>query len=75
MKLVILIIYLFFVSCGVDNKTEGEIVARVGHETLTKENLLFLAGNRSGDLDFFSRIESLKLTFFNKNQSPENFQN
>jgi len=55
MKLVILIIYLFFVSCGVDNKTGGEIVARVGHEKLTKENLLFLAGNRAGDSDFFSR--------------------
>ena len=55
MKLVILIIYLFFVSCGVDNKKEGEVIARVGRETLTKENLLFLAGTRAGDSDFFSR--------------------
>ena len=55
MKLVVLIVYLFFVSCDVDNKAEGNIVARVGRETLTKENLLFLAGNRAGDLGFFSR--------------------
>ena len=55
MKLVILIVYLFFVSCGVVNKNEGEIVARVRQETLTKENLLFLAGSRAGDSEFFSR--------------------
>ena len=55
MKLLILIVYLFFVSCGVENKTEGKILARVGQETLTKENLLFLAGTRTGDSDFFSR--------------------
>ena len=55
MKLIIIVVCLFFMSCGVNNKTEGKIVARVGQETLTKENLLFLAGNRSGDLDFFSR--------------------
>ena len=55
MKLVVLIVYLFFVSCGVVNKNEGKVVARVGQEKLTKESLLFLSGSRTGDSDFFSR--------------------
>ena len=47
--------FLFFVSCQVENKAGGEIVARVGNETLTKEELLFLAGGEPGDAGVFSR--------------------
>ena len=42
-------------SCSTDKKTAGVVVARVGDEKLTKKDLLFLAGDRAGDLDVFSR--------------------
>jgi len=50
-----LYVFLFFTACNVDNKAGGEVVARVGNETLTKEKLLFLAGGQAGDADVFSR--------------------
>ena len=55
MKPVFILICLFLVACGASNKKEEGFVARVGDETLTKEGLLFLAGNRAGDADVFSR--------------------
>ena len=55
MKTVFLYVFLFFISCGNDKKENGEVVARVGKETLTKESLFFLAKNQSNDADFFSR--------------------
>ena len=53
-----LYILLFFTACGVDNKPGGEVVARVGKETLTKEDLLFLIGGEVGDINTFSRAIS-----------------
>ena len=55
MKYFLFCIFLFFVACGVDKKKEGDIIARVDNETLTKESLLSLAGNRAGDAAVFSR--------------------
>ena len=55
MKFMFFYTFLFFVSCQVENKAGGEIVARVGNETLTKEELLFLAGGEPGDVGVFSR--------------------
>ena len=55
MKFLFLYSFVCFVGCSTDNKKEGEVVARVGEETLTKERLLFLAGERAGDADVFSR--------------------
>ena len=55
MKFVFLNAFLFFIACSADKKTEEEFVARVNNEGLSKENLLFLAGNRAGDADLFSR--------------------
>ena len=46
---------MLFIACGVDNKTGGEIVARVGNERLTKDKLLFLAGSRASGQDVFLR--------------------
>tara|TARA_Y100000768_G_C23856241_1_gene623472 strand:+ start:52 stop:846 length:795 start_codon:yes stop_codon:yes gene_type:complete len=58
MKPLFLFTLLFFISCSSDKKTEEGIVARVGDETLTKKDLLFLVGSRAGDLDAFSRAIS-----------------
>ena len=55
MKFLFFYALLFFTACNVDNKKEGVIVARVGNEILTKEELLFLAGGQAGDADVFSR--------------------
>ena len=55
MKIVYLCSFLFFFGCGGNKKTEKNIVARVGSETLTKENLLFLVGNQGGGADTYSR--------------------
>ena len=55
MKFLFLYALLFFTACRVNNEGGGEIVARVGNETLTKENLLFLAGGQASDADVFSR--------------------
>ena len=51
----LLFFQLFLLSCASDNTTEKNVVARVGSETLTKETLLFLAGNKAAGVDFFSR--------------------
>ena len=56
MKTVFLYLFLFFTACGVDKKRGGEIIARVGKETLTKESLLFLAGDKVADAGVFSRF-------------------
>ncbi len=42
-------------SCGADKKKEKNIVARVGNETLSRENLLFLTGGQVGGEDVFLR--------------------
>ena len=55
MKFLLFYAFLFFTACSVNNKEEGEVVARVGNETLTKEGLLFLAGGQAGDAEVFSR--------------------
>ena len=56
MKTLFLFVLLFVFACGGDKKTGGGVVARVGNETLTKEDLVFLAGNQVGGEDVFSRI-------------------
>ena len=55
MKSLFFYVLLFFAACGVNKKPEGEIVARVGDEVLTKEMLLFLVGNQPGNADVFLR--------------------
>ena len=55
MKLMFLFVHLFFISCSVENKTDKEVVARVGNETLTKESLLFLVGKQANNKEVFSR--------------------
>ena len=55
MKFVVFYVFLFFIACGNEKKTKGGVVARVGDEILTKESLLFLAGDRAGDAGVFSR--------------------
>tara|TARA_Y100001970_G_scaffold291517_1_gene428970 strand:+ start:833 stop:1621 length:789 start_codon:yes stop_codon:yes gene_type:complete len=55
MKTLFLLFLLFFVACGVDKKTEGVVLARVGDETLTKEHLLYLVGNQASSAEVFSR--------------------
>ncbi len=50
-----LFVHLFFISCSVENKTDKEVVARVGNETLTKESLLFLVGKQANNKEVFSR--------------------
>ena len=55
MKIVYLCSLLFFFGCGGNKKTEKNIVARVGNETLTKENLLFLVGKQANNKEVFSR--------------------
>lgn len=55
MKLTSIFSLLFFLACSPNKKVTDGVVARVGKETLTKENLLFLAGNQASDLDFYSR--------------------
>ena len=40
MKTLFLFVLLFVFACGGDKKTGGGVVARVGKETLTKEELL-----------------------------------
>ena len=55
MKTVFLYLLLFFTACEADKKKREVVVARVGKETLTKENLLFLAGGRVADAGFYSR--------------------
>ena len=42
-------------ACGVHKETKGDVVARVGSETLTKEKLYLLGGSRRGDADALSR--------------------
>ena len=48
MKSLFLYVFLFFVACSDYKKPVGEVVARVEDEVLTKEMLLFLAGNQGG---------------------------
>ena len=55
MKFLFFYVFLFFMACGDEKKTKGGVVARVGDEILTKESLLFLAGDRAGDAGVFSR--------------------
>ena len=56
MKILSFYVFLFFVACGsVDQKTNSDIIARVGDETLTKKDLLLLTGNQVGGKDVFSR--------------------
>tara|TARA_B100000287_G_scaffold6409_1_gene6219 strand:+ start:5322 stop:6134 length:813 start_codon:yes stop_codon:yes gene_type:complete len=55
MKLIVLFVHVFIVSCGIKETTDGEVVARVGEDKLTKENLLFLVGSQAGGVDVFSR--------------------
>ena len=55
MKFLFLYIFLFLIACEADKKKEGDVIARVGAETLTRERLLVLAGDRAGDSGVFSR--------------------
>ena len=55
MKFQILYVLLFLTACNIDNKTEGVVVARVADETLTKKDLLFIAGGGVGDPGVYSR--------------------
>tara|TARA_Y100000590_G_scaffold415128_1_gene512624 strand:- start:1474 stop:2268 length:795 start_codon:yes stop_codon:yes gene_type:complete len=55
MKNALLFTLLFFCACETSNETKVELVARVGKEKLTRENLLLLAGNQAGDMSFYSR--------------------
>tara|TARA_B100000287_G_C20572220_1_gene757032 strand:+ start:178 stop:972 length:795 start_codon:yes stop_codon:yes gene_type:complete len=55
MKISVFFVFVFFVACGTSDKTNGEVIARVNNETLTKKDLFFLAGNRVNDVVFFSR--------------------
>ena len=55
MKQLILFVFCFFQSCTTEKNPEEAVIARVGDEKLTKESLLFLAGKREGDIDFYSR--------------------
>ena len=50
-----LYVLLFFTACGVDSNERESVVARVGNETLTKEDLLFLAGEQTSNAEVFSR--------------------
>ena len=56
MKILFLYAFLFFTSCQVENKTNEEVLARVGDETLTRETLLLLAGGEASDAGVFSRL-------------------
>ena len=49
---------MFFTACGVNNKREEAVVARVGKENLTKDGLFLLVGNQAGNADVFSRAIS-----------------
>ena len=53
MKSLFLYVFLFFVACSDYKKPVGEVVARVEDEVLTKEMLLFLAGDQAGSEDVF----------------------
>ena len=55
MKFIFLYAFLFFIACQVENKTNGDVVARVGNERLTKEALLHSVGSEPSDVDVFSR--------------------
>ena len=55
MKSLFFYVLLFFMACGFNKKPEGEIIARVGNEVLTKEGLLFLVGNQAANAGVFLR--------------------
>ena len=55
MKIKIFYAFLFFVACSPDKRTEGEIVARVGNESLNKKDLFLLVENKVGGGGFYSR--------------------
>ena len=61
MKILFLYAFLVFTSCQVENKTNEEVLARVGDETLTKETLLLLAGGQASDAGVFSRLLQMLL--------------
>ena len=58
MKFFVFYLLLFFVACSTSDKKETVVIARVGDETLTRENLLFLVGNQGAGVEAFSRATS-----------------
>tara|TARA_B100002052_G_scaffold59336_1_gene52303 strand:+ start:526 stop:1320 length:795 start_codon:yes stop_codon:yes gene_type:complete len=64
MKTLFIYVLLFFVSCGVNKKTEEVVVARVGNQTLSKKDLLYLTNAQVGSEGLFSR----KINNWVKNQ-------
>ncbi len=55
MFLLFLFLFLFSFSCSTSEKESSEVVARVGSETLTKQSLFFLVGEKANEKETLTR--------------------
>ncbi len=55
MKCLVLFLFVFFLSCDSKKKIDGEVVARVDNETLTKQELFSLVGGKNSNRELLSR--------------------